>query len=312
MLFLRPAAQTFLKGLDSLSGGIIEGPPGVGKSSLMWLWCLLAPQSAKPILWIHITKLEIEFCLLRNSSCCSAKGRIEDVRSVLSSVASQILVVDGLSKKNQETLLLDAWEWKQVESQARKLFLVSSEQVNLAPDSDVKIERLALSSWKMSDYLLAVQNQDFLRLVSPMLDQNEAENDEESELESILNSKFYFAGGSARWMFGKTTTEVIGAVKYYLDRHDDPRALTRGFTGSRAKTSINHLLQEDEHGKVFLVSEYVTIQLAIRFRASFIAEARTLGNPAFDGWVFAADFFNQLHEAKASNQSLAPALPDGR
>lgn len=56
-LFMRPAAKEMWDILMSHERILIEGPPGTGKSVLVWVWAYkMATEEQKKIIWMHCNK----------------------------------------------------------------------------------------------------------------------------------------------------------------------------------------------------------------------------------------------------------------
>jgi hypothetical protein len=137
---------------------------------------------------------------------------------------------------------------------------------------------------------------------------------DEETMEDKIRNKFFLAGGCARWMFGMTIDKATADIEDHLDRVPDKVLLVSGMQGAKAVCSVNYLIQRTKSGGTFLVSEFVTRQLAQTCEKAFVvaatAQARLLNNPSFDGWVLEMDFMLQLRLAEWSRNFVKVNVMD--
>ena len=285
-LYLREAAVTLLQSLNSQHQSLlVEGPPGTGKSSLIWLWaCTQAHQ--QNVLWLHVdrqfvccTVLLANGTVTKYENCALANCHLEDIAK---RGKVQICVVDGVSEENKASTVgpARAWFFNQLEqSNVVRLVVVASSQITV--DDTDNFYKHSLPSWTVDEYRDALRNSQFRVAVRGQ------------EGEEWLANRYFMAGGSARWMFGMTENEVRTAADRWIGKAGDPHGLLSGTVADKAQQAVNHLLMKIG-GNVFIVSEYVARALAARCDMGFITEASrratSLQNPAFDGWVFEMDF----------------------
>jgi len=129
--------------------------------------------------------------------------------------------------------------------------------------------------------------------------------------EDIVSQKYFFAGGSARWMLQLTTQQIEAEIEKAL--HESSTVFSGildfklGAGSSRAKT---HLYSSSEvitsagvKKTVYgMVSERAAQLLAeesgIGGIKSLYSQAAKLQNPAFLGWVIEADYFERCKQKK--------------
>ncbi|KAG3110853.1 hypothetical protein PI125_g9636 [Phytophthora idaei] len=101
---------------------------------------------------------------------------------------------------------------------------------NKKGDDRLKIVECFMYSRKREEYLAAIPNPDFYATVvdkfdaTSISDVNDESDDDESlnekdEKTIVLDQKFYFAGGSCRFMFQYTTNEVKGILNNALGQN---------------------------------------------------------------------------------------------
>jgi len=117
--------------------------------------------------------------------------------------------------------------------------------------------------WTLEEYKKAVSNLCFQSFVQTNLCSGD-------DTEEQLLNKYFLAGGSARWMFGFPPEEAIKDIKVQLEKADNLTDLASGIKGKRGVMAVNHLVMVDPEGQSFLVSEYVSRQIAERCETSFI------------------------------------------
>jgi hypothetical protein len=67
-------------------------------------------------------------------------------------------------------------------------------------------------SWNLDEYKSAIKNDDFFDSIKDYLDAN-INTKEKPSNEDLIESKFYYAGGSSRYMFTFSTSVVIDRLK---------------------------------------------------------------------------------------------------
>lgn len=134
--------------------------------------------------------------------------------------------------------------------------------------------------------------------------------------ETLLNNKYYYAGGSARWMFQFSYLEWKNDVTKHLQ---NDRNYMEG-PGNKHARAVNHLRgmeMVNDEPVYFFISKYVGVQLAQKAAKAgsqhqFIADgydvANRLVNPSLRGWIFEFDVDYQLRRAADAAQQGKKSL----
>lgn len=85
----------------------------------------------------------------------------------------------------------------------------SRRKVNLDDDETFKVKEHVVPSWTLSEYLDAVNDDELFESVRSDLD---ASDEEDPTRQELVEAKYYFAGGSARYMFGCSTATVMTSL----------------------------------------------------------------------------------------------------
>jgi hypothetical protein len=123
-----------------------------------------------------------------------------------------------------------------------------------------------------------------------------------ASVEEIITQKFFYAGGSARWMIAQTTKEIEEDIGTYLDETENLSELLNFNLGPGSPVAKTHLFSSapgtnDSGAHYRLVSERATQLLVERVGRSGIntlySHAAKINNPAFLGWIIEADYFSR-------------------
>lgn len=165
-----------------------------------------------------------------------------------------------------------------------------------------------MPSWTFEEYKNAYSDQKFKESIKEEVFSNVEDEGEK------LQSKYFVAGGSARWMFQFTLKDAMDDIKTQVSKvRMDAALLVKGLAGERSNSSISHLFCSFNEG-TFIISEYATRVLAEKCEESFLTSARNselAKNSAFDGWILEAEFLYRLRfkEVKVFNDEKETRLP---
>jgi hypothetical protein len=185
-------------------------------------------------------------------------------------------------------------------------------KTNSEEDMINNVEEFFVYSWGLEEYLAAVEHDVFFDNIKHNLDSSDnlqlsSEDPTETEPSRIdlIKSKFYFAGGCARFMFFFKTATVIKYLTSSVAAVSDIMPYIKGTIGDQSNAVINrlfsHYFQLDNNSNdriTCIVSEWAASQLAIKSGSDLVknlaAVTRHEHNPAMDGWLFEMWFFALL------------------
>eukprot|EP01124_Arcella_intermedia_P018802 TRINITY_DN2593_c0_g1_i5.p1 TRINITY_DN2593_c0_g1~~TRINITY_DN2593_c0_g1_i5.p1 ORF type:complete len:257 (+),score=33.23 TRINITY_DN2593_c0_g1_i5:749-1519(+) len=227
------------------------------------------------------------------------------------------MLLDGLTNNNSYNLLGRLSAWFQ-ENKKRKEIIISSLPLSIKSQDlmTFDIQTFLMPSWSLLEYRSAILDKDFYTSIQHFLDvfkiKDEDQKIDEDQVEfekpktptELLDMKFFYAGGSARWMFSYSTKSTRAEIQDHIQRIDDPKKLITGLGGVRSDHSVNHLMMgfgNFENHNYFLISEYASRIVSEKCENEFVIMATSSRlakeNPTFDGWIFECDFFTQLRKA---------------
>ena len=105
-----------------------------------------------------------------------------------------------MTKKSSENITRSCSAWRD-SVDGRCFMTVSSVSISVALEQnrEAHIATHQVPSWSLEQYQLACEDSKFFVQVKNKLKCNN--NDDTEKLYELVLSKYYFAGGSARWMF---------------------------------------------------------------------------------------------------------------
>lgn len=124
-----------------------------------------------------------------------------------------------------------------------------------------------------------------------------------ASVEEIIEQKYAYAGGSARWMNELTTKEIDNEIIGWIMQSDDALKLLSFSLGPQSSLAKTHLFssffdQDSGLTKFAMVSERATQLLVDKCGQngikSMYTHASALKNPSFLGWVVEADLFDRV------------------
>ncbi|KAG2762203.1 hypothetical protein PC129_g18027 [Phytophthora cactorum] len=206
--------------------GFIVGPPGTGKSVSTLSFVASLDHQEWNVVWIHLSD-RLDSCLALGTK---EYWDIADLSSFeLPRVAGKKLFIclDGfkattahakffkhvftlLDKKNERLVVCSS--------------MASLGKRNREDDHHANIQVFVMYSWTQDEYLAAIADQAFYDKIVSTLDATsatevneddgfEAEWSEEDKKKHAVDLKFYYAGGSCRFMFQYLTNEVMESLK---------------------------------------------------------------------------------------------------
>ncbi|KAE8882915.1 hypothetical protein PF003_g32855 [Phytophthora fragariae] len=295
--------------------GFVVGPPGSGKSSTAAVFALALPRtSAWVVTWIHLIRDEPPICVrLEGNEKKTFKlltPDLDDLVAILFEVEDtkhHVVFLDGVTQNDTELKVCTGWVRQKWDT--RRLVLVTSmssrRKVKLDDDAGKKAMQHNVPSWNLDEYLKAVEDDELFQSVLPYLD---ASDDEEVPTDAasmrtwrelILLSKFYFAGGNARYMFGYPTATVMEALDDAVKAAVDNPPAAIGLVWEQSASVIARLYGSFG-GNLGLISRYAATGLAVAGGAELVKRFASIlrkdSNAAVDGWIVDMYFFARIRK----------------
>ena len=315
VLYNRPACRQQVKFIQESviangKDGFIFGQPGTGKSTTTFFACCVLRREYD-IVWIHVApdKGYAEIVTIQGNYMRKVKVPRDQVFLNVSlkkmddkhqRTSQTILVLDSFNftTPEAERLLRDARWWRENDLINRRLITVSS--MGCFDKSEKKVneytKRHGVGSWSLEEYMEAIKRDDLWESVRHAFSGIQAVLKEREEL---VKAKFYYAGTSARFMFGLSIEEIKDAITSAM-RVMSPRTRECTSTESILSNAFKHSLISFiyEPDCVFRQAGFVSQHAARTFGAaskagalrSLAAEGEFASNSQARGWVFEAYF----------------------
>ncbi|EEY63272.1 crinkler (CRN) family protein, putative [Phytophthora infestans T30-4] len=315
MLYCRPTFHRQFELLrDQVSSeghlGWILGPPGTGKSTTAMAFASTVDRSEWIVTWIHVAK-DMDL------NCVRLAGEERKTRAIDIANVDEVLLVDDTKKHLR---LVDGWtaadffreltvkchRWLTRDLVKRRLAFVCSvaSRGKVQEGTDIRMRAMEFDvwSWTLAEYLDAVKERDFLMCVASMLDASGGVYGPRSPAE-MVELKYHYAGGSCRYMFDDTTTDVKTRLCRAVESTSS--AATLSSEGHRSQLCINRLFamfkRPNWEGTVSpLISRYAATTVGIvcgpEAIKKFMSTHRDHSNPALNGWMLEMAFFSSLRQ----------------
>ena len=276
--------------------GLIFGQPGTGKSLATYFVAGTLCRDEWTVVWIHVLSEKVmqserscSCVVLQKSRKLTACFDMEDLTSllrsgsVLFSEGKEILVFDGFTSDPVYSKLHDAtFFWWKEDNINRRLIHVSSmaTMAGRKPSKllQVGIVSLAQFSWTLEEAKLAMKNSGFAKNVSKFLDADPEPG--QTSLEK-LESKFFYAGGSARYLFQMTTAEVKREIDSSLESVAHIKDLQDLCMGVFSKTTAHSLLNVYDMQVREIISAYAACRIAFVLGPGYLRSLAS--SPLFSG-----------------------------
>ena len=320
LLYVRGETVELWNALNSTTNGnklIVDGPPGTGKSIEVWAWALWKARKQKlKVTWYHMNKSEVVKVLIDGVVDKITTGYTAEITDIKDSEGS-ILIVDGVISSENFTVRCACSNWCKSMS-GRRFVLVSSVSTPIAlqEKKEAGIVDFTVGSWTFEQYQEACKDETFFEHVVNNMRCPGIGAD--ADKHKLLLSKYYFAGGCARWMFEFSYNDFIIDLKAHLQKVGDYNSLWTGGGGDETIVAVNHLrgvtmvVDDDqiETKKYFFISQHVAAVLAVTCsdRNKFLIDSYKIAaatkNPAFEGWIFEFDVDYQLSQACSKKEKF--------
>jgi hypothetical protein len=291
--------------------GWILGPPGTGKSITTYAFLLdLIGTKQWKITWIHLSR-RIFPQYVQFHENYKESGTIDDRERLMrlldfASEGNHIVVIDGFADLvDHNAIIKDCYAWFSQNIVLHRLTVLCSMssrgKTNIQDDKNQRVNIHNVNSWKIEEYHQAMKNNVFFESIREFLD---GSLDLEVTPQELIDSKYYFAGGSSRFMFCLKTNEVVDLLDQSVEVIHDALPYIQGTIGDQSNFVVNRLFsifkKEGSRTQRTIVSEYAASQLAMKMGRklveNFYQTLRSRLNPSMDGWLLEMWFFAALSE----------------
>ena len=317
-LFFREEAALLWDKLDdfksnNMRGLDVQGCPGVGKSCEVWAWLGCASLRCRDkdknfALWVHLFPELPALCTIfkKDHMLWTDNFEASMVKTLMVSAEFDMIVLDGVRVDQRDAEIRS----RAFSSRVLKIITVKSMAGKRYFESDEmnRISPFETYPWAKIQYERAVAFPDFLASVRPFLDSG---GNTDLSLDELVERKFYYAGGSARWMFMRSIKEVVEEIERKIFGIRDVEGFFLNRVGVTNQDYSNHLMVRYKSGNTFanfLISKYVASLLLEKCEASVFRIAYSLAsrneNPSFTAWVVEFDFISQMRRSINSSIKL--------
>ncbi len=319
-----------------------SGPPGCGKTCFYWMWALMKMQEgkrllfiqyrAKPSIWIFEDKT-----LKRQvtSPPPNKYNLIHVVDQLLSNDEREFdyCVLDGVRMDVCENLV-DMLRLATRTKKILKAIFVTSLQFKrryLDEPQGIFFNKsffMAFDSWNESDYDQAVGSgmlrdestrnrllHDWTFLTNSDAANNLIESDDDEKVKQAVKLKYFYAGGSARFMFDMdflTLENDLDDLMEEIHRCDEWENFALNSLAGTGAQAVNSLMQRFTHKSITFfvpVSEFILRCAYPHCRGKLAASVEAAGdrtnNPTLLGWAFELAELNKIELALAQNKVAA-------
>jgi hypothetical protein len=299
----------------------VTGAPGCGKTCFFWVWADILRQSNKRVLFIQYQKqkrcqlwvLEGDAKNLLTSPIVQQDNLISATKVVLEGMTSRgkfdVCICDGVRANDPvcSALLgvLDSRSGRKTGAVISKLVLVTSVQFDVKNGDELGtapyVKKLSFDSWTLADYEMAAKS-DLVKdelIRSILLKDWEAPASalqiyEDEKMLEVVNQKYHFAGGCARYMFEMNGEQLQTALNTLCDRVERWTPFTKTKMAYKTYESVNTLMQSfsvsERESMCTPVSKYVMRraydECGEELTAAVESVAKATNNPTLKGWAF--------------------------
>ena len=217
--YCRNDTINLISNLNKIMNGIkIDGPPGVGKSTTVWLWvCNQVKYNNKveSVLWVHLDS-RVKIVHIRKTGFFKVFPKKDNYSDYIFKASDDIVVIDGVTHANLsfESDMIAGFE----KNKRRKMVSVSSMSTLTNPDhySQIGISFFTAMPWSLDEYYEATKDDLFYEKVKSKLLIDGSDDTGEISRTTLVEQKYYYAGCSARWMFQKNIDEVRFDINFFF------------------------------------------------------------------------------------------------
>jgi hypothetical protein len=295
-----------LQGLNLTNRMIIQGPPGIGKSTELYAW-VQYKRKERNILYLHFSSCKGIFILVCTPDyiqqyvlyVATTTLLIKDFILSLSEnlkVKFDIVVCDGFLQQSGMLSLVFSIFREQIViycSSYKASNEVKGESRQILAKEHGSLITFEMNSWQFCDYIAAFK---------------------EGVFEVVFNSteeihkRYHYAGGNLRLML-LSENDCLDELNSSFARVNDYKLILAGLCGQSSGNSVNTLFQRIE-GQFRLVSEYAERYLLKMFpdkNSEFISFSKNnimTNNPSFQGWIFEFEVLDLIQKKQIELSAL--------
>ncbi|KAJ3338158.1 hypothetical protein HDU83_008293, partial [Entophlyctis luteolus] len=234
-----------------------------------------------------------------------------------------LVIIDGYASADGHIdVIRRCISWRNKDRSNRRLCVVSSMtsrgKSRVTEDVLSNIEEHFVESWSLEEYQAAVENKEFYANIAQNMDASNGDDSIPQTPNQLVESKFYFAGGSSRFMFQFNTDRVRQLIGVSISATSNFMAYLLNTTGDRSNDVINRLFScyiDPTTGlkDTLIISQYAAIQLAMNEGPELVKKiaiaVEEYSNPSMDGWLLEMWFFASLRKGGVvihNNNGLEP------
>ena len=256
VLHRRPAIDKLYNILNDRRAGLIQGPPGVGKSTSLFAYAIgLADSGRNRIVWIKSNSkgvLIIEQHIIKRFWLRG--GSWDPVVNMVAGGNFQYIFVDQCRRNGDvETILTDLTNLAN-DCEFRLFAITSCNDIRTCGLTAVE-EEISYDPWTLEEYKNALANPTAQAKLAKSLGDLLLATDKAAEL------KFYYAGISARFFFDFTISRIEKEVTKAIRRISDKQAYIDGRIGSASDPSVNTVFYSNPSGHNEFSSFYIAHRL---------------------------------------------------
>ena len=286
--------------------GWVLGPPGTGKSVAGFAFSRNLAASGWMVTWISFldglpaTCVQFDVNQWYSGSICPGMHIDELLEGRTNPY--HLVFLDGYRDGHEASFVFlgecEHWARQQLAGERRRLAIVSSMCAHKSRQHSVERhfeKEFYFDSWSLDELQAACDNEHILNAFNDFIDASTSAVKAER-----IAAKYYYAGGSARFMFEMTTNEVVSLFKQAMHEISNLSDYICKAFGDQSIRNIllgSHRNQEGDRYP-FLISEYAAIELGTRAGPDGVkainAAMQPFHNPAISGWLFEMQFFSTL------------------
>jgi hypothetical protein len=262
------------------------------------------------------------------------KLKVEELPDAITQKSPNLsmIVVDGINQKTFQKLVTLATTVAETQSKKTitcQIIFVTSQRVDFTKKHQMgsQLEQRLKTidpqpvSWTLDEYKIACANKELWSQIAKTL----GDNDQVEYSEEVLKEKFFYCGGSARWMFNFTIEDITNTIDTKVEELFNFTSVLSGSAGMSSQLAVNTLYQQFRGSSSsqrinFFISEYAMRRIVERVgdeAANFMWNWATASNHppvkglAYEGkcmaaWKNTAMSLNLIYLDKVTTRVITP------